>query len=112
LEGSHAEDSYQADTHRKTPLATIIGTASAENSRKLMPGKKPGHPFQIHILETASDMGEVENLQRLVWPGNETDIIPSHFLIAAVNNGGVVIGAFEPGGFQSSFADETLKTTD
>lgn len=74
-----------------------------------MPGKKPGHPYQIHILDSASDMGEVENLQRLVWPGNETDIIPSHFLIAAVDNGAVVIGAYEAGGLQSSFAGENIQ---
>jgi predicted GNAT superfamily acetyltransferase len=74
-----------------------------------MPGKKPGKPFQIHILETAGEFGEVENLQRLVWPGNETDIIPSHLLIAAVSNGGVVIGAYETGGFESSFADGDIK---
>ena len=73
-----------------------------------MSGKKPGNPFQINILETASDMGEVENLQRLVWPGNETDIVPSHFLVAAVSNGGVVIGAYETGGFESSFLDEDI----
>ncbi len=74
-----------------------------------MPGKKSGHPYQIHILDSASAMGEVENLQRLVWPGNETDIIPSHFLVAAVDNGGVVIGAYEPGGLESSFAVEDIQ---
>lgn len=74
-----------------------------------MPGKKTSHPYQIQILESASDMVEVENLQRLVWPGNETDIIPSHLLIAAVDNGGVVIGAYEPGALPSSFAVENIQ---
>jgi predicted GNAT superfamily acetyltransferase len=33
-------------------------------------------------------------LQRDVWPGSETDIVPAHLMITAVHNGGVVVGAF------------------
>ena len=40
-------------------------------------------------------MPAVEQLQREVWPGSETDIVPAHLLITAVHNGGVVLGAFE-----------------
>jgi len=50
-------------------------------------------PF-IKILETPEDMIAVENLQRIVWPGSETDIVPANMLIAAIHNGGLVIGAF------------------
>jgi predicted GNAT superfamily acetyltransferase len=50
--------------------------------------------FTLRILETPADMIAVENLQRLVWPGSETDVIPLHMLVTFAHNGGVVIGAF------------------
>ncbi len=37
----------------------------------------------------------IEELQRLVWPGTDRDIVPDHLLLAAVHNGGLVIGAIE-----------------
>ena len=49
---------------------------------------------QLRILETPEDMQLVEELQRHVWTGNETEIIPAHILLAAIHNGGLVIGAF------------------
>jgi predicted GNAT superfamily acetyltransferase len=36
----------------------------------------------------------VEQLQREVWPGSETDVVPLHMLITVVHNGGLVLGAF------------------
>lgn len=50
--------------------------------------------WNIHVLETPEDMRTVEDLQRDVWPGSETDIVPAHMLITAVHNGGLVLGAF------------------
>jgi predicted GNAT superfamily acetyltransferase len=50
--------------------------------------------WNIHVLETPEEMSAVEDLQRQVWPGSETDIVPAHLLIAAVHNGGLVLGAF------------------
>ena len=50
--------------------------------------------WNIHVLETPEDMAGVEDLQRQVWPGSETDIVPAHLLITAVHNGGLVLGAF------------------
>lgn len=49
----------------------------------------------LHVLDTPQDMAAVEELQRQVWTGNETEIVPVHMLIAAVHNGGLAIGAFE-----------------
>lgn len=40
-------------------------------------------------------MVAVEALQRLVWPGDDTEIVPLHVLVTAAHNGGLVIGAFE-----------------
>lgn len=40
-------------------------------------------------------MVAVEELQRLVWPGNDTEIVPLHMLVTAAHNGGLVIGAFD-----------------
>jgi len=50
--------------------------------------------FQIHLIETPEEMRLVEQLQRDVWPGSETDVVPLHILITAVHNGGIVLGAF------------------
>lgn len=50
--------------------------------------------WMIKILDTIDQLVEVEDLQRIVWPGSETDIVPAHLLITAVHNGGFVLGAF------------------
>ena len=36
----------------------------------------------------------VEDLQRAVWPGSETEVVPAHVFITAIHNGGLVMGAF------------------
>jgi predicted GNAT superfamily acetyltransferase len=51
-------------------------------------------PPTIRVLESAEDMTALEALQRLVWPGSETDVVPAHLLITAVHNGGLVLGGF------------------
>jgi len=50
--------------------------------------------WTLRILTSHEDFEAVEALQRVVWPGSETDIVPAHMLIAAAKNGGLVIGAF------------------
>lgn len=49
----------------------------------------------IKLLESPEDMTLVEELQRAVWPGSETDVVPAHIFITAIHNGGMVIGAFQ-----------------
>jgi len=51
--------------------------------------------LSLRILETPTEMEAVENLERLVWPGSETDVIPSHLLLAVVHGGGLLIGAYD-----------------
>ena len=51
--------------------------------------------WNIQLLEEPDAMAAVEALQRVVWPGSETDVVPAHLLITAVHNGGLVLGAFE-----------------
>lgn len=51
----------------------------------------------IRILETVAEMEELEELQRQVWPGSETDVIPLHLLVTLAHNGGLVLGAYEAG---------------
>jgi predicted GNAT superfamily acetyltransferase len=51
--------------------------------------------IQIRSLETIAEMEWAEDLQRAVWPGSETDIVPAHMLATLAHNGGVVLGAFE-----------------
>jgi len=54
--------------------------------------------WTLHILEDLDDMLPIENLQRLIWPGCETDVVPAHLLRAAVQHGGLLIAAYpEPG---------------
>ena len=48
----------------------------------------------IKILESPEDMTAIEALQRMVWPGSETDVLPAHMLITAIHNGGLVAGAY------------------
>lgn len=51
----------------------------------------------IKLLESPEDMTLVEDLQRAVWHGSETDVVPAHVFITAIHNGGLVIGAFLEG---------------
>lgn len=48
----------------------------------------------IRILETPEEMTWLEDLQRLVWPGSDADILPGHVLLTFAHNGGLVLGAF------------------
>jgi predicted GNAT superfamily acetyltransferase len=50
--------------------------------------------FTIRLLDTPEELRLVEEIQRQVWPGSETDVVPMHMLITAVHNGGLVLGAF------------------
>jgi len=59
----------------------------------------------LRILDNPRDMQAVEELQHVVWSGGETSVIPAHLLIAAVHNGGVLIGAYP---IQESSEDATL----
>lgn len=49
---------------------------------------------EIRILDSISELSKVEELQQIVWPGSDTDVVPAHLLITAVHNGGLVIGAY------------------
>ncbi len=49
----------------------------------------------IRPLTSPEDMALVEDLQRAVWTGNETEVVPAHMLLAVAHAGGVVLGAFE-----------------
>jgi predicted GNAT superfamily acetyltransferase len=53
--------------------------------------------WTIRLVETADEMPGVEALQRLVWPGSETEVIPAHMLLAVVHNGGLALGAYVDG---------------
>ena len=55
---------------------------------------RPMAEWTIHLLETPEEMTAVEALQRQVWTGSETDVIPAHMLLAAAHNGGLALGAF------------------
>jgi predicted GNAT superfamily acetyltransferase len=58
----------------------------------------PVPSYILRILENPADMEAIEVLEREIWSGSETDVIPSHLLLAAVHGGGLVIGAYDPTG--------------
>ena len=64
-------------------------------SESRVPSSTPGSRYQLHIMETPQAMTEVEALQRQIWPGNETDIVPGHLLLTSAHNGGLLIGAYD-----------------
>lgn len=51
--------------------------------------------LQIRTLHTPTEMEQVQDLQRLVWPGSEADVIPVHVLLTFAHNGGLVLGAYD-----------------
>ncbi|MCI0520283.1 MAG: hypothetical protein L0Z70_08515 [Chloroflexi bacterium] len=51
----------------------------------------------LRQLDKPEDMPLVEELQRQVWTGSETEVVPAHVLLTGVHNGGVLVGAFTPG---------------
>ena len=51
--------------------------------------------IKFRRLEGVEDAAQVEEVQRAVWPGNETEVVPAHALLALSENGGVLIGAFD-----------------
>jgi predicted GNAT superfamily acetyltransferase len=62
----------------------------------------PQNNWTLHILDAPDEMMLVEDLQRQVWPGSETDVIPLHILVTAVHNGGLVVGGFSGGAGSST----------
>lgn len=62
----------------------------------------------LRILDKPDEMEAVEQLQSLVWPGSEIDIVPAHMLLAAAHNGGLVIGAFAASPGSVSVSSEEL----
>jgi predicted GNAT superfamily acetyltransferase len=65
--------------------------------------------WTLRILDELADLTSIEDLQRQVWPGCETDIVPAHLILAAVHHGGMLIAAYpEPGESGSSSTAEPL----
>lgn len=50
--------------------------------------------WEIRRLETPDSLQEIEEIQAVIWPGDKHEIVPVHMFQAAINNGGLVLGAF------------------
>jgi predicted GNAT superfamily acetyltransferase len=50
--------------------------------------------WRLSIIDTPEELAEVEALQRVVWPGNDLEVVPAHVLLTAQHNGGLVAGAW------------------
>lgn len=48
----------------------------------------------VRVLETPEEIQTIEALQRLIWRGPESEIVPAHMILATIKNGGLVIGAY------------------
>jgi predicted GNAT superfamily acetyltransferase len=68
--------------------------------------------WTLKILETPDEMKFVEDLERITWPGSETDIIPLHVLVTIAHNGGLVIGAFPKLSLQPDLAKPSSSPKD
>ena len=64
-------------------------------------------PWTLRVLETPEEIAAIEDMQRLVWPGSETDVVPLHILITIARNGGLVFGAFD-----STYDEEHLASVE
>ena len=51
--------------------------------------------IEVRSIDLYEEMVQAEDLQRIVWSGSETDIIPAHLSMPISHNGGVVLGAFD-----------------
>jgi predicted GNAT superfamily acetyltransferase len=51
--------------------------------------------LRIRPLDSIEDFRAAEALQREVWSGSETDVIPLHVLLTVAKGGGLVLGAFD-----------------
>ncbi len=71
--------------------------------------------IEIRSIFLYEEMVQVEDLQRIVWSGSETDIVPAHLTMAISHNGGAVLGAFDQGklvGYLLGFLGTDSKTPD
>jgi len=50
--------------------------------------------IKIKAIESPEDIIQVEEIQRQVWAGSETEVVPAHMLIGIVQHGGILIGAY------------------
>lgn len=71
--------------------------------------------MNVRELTQIDDVRAVEALQREIWPGSETALVPAHLLLTIAQNGGVLLGAFEKGqlvGFVLGFLGEDTGSPD
>ena len=76
------------------------GTAAA--------GAAPAAPaapaFEVRDVEALEHFHQIEEVQREAWGFADKEIVPQSVLLAIRNAGGLVLGAFEPGGRLDGFA--------
>ena len=70
-----------------------------------MSGWRLDNRYQLKILESPEEINAVEELERLVWPGSETEVVPAHMLLAVIHNGGLIIGAYDVGAQAATSAE-------
>lgn len=56
---------------------------------------KDSNSIVLKALKNAEEIRPVEELQRLVWTGSETEVVPMHMLMTIARNDGLLIGAYD-----------------
>jgi predicted GNAT superfamily acetyltransferase len=60
-----------------------------------LPDRRPADSrWSLRTLHTPEEMAAVEALQRIIWPGDDLEVVPAHVLLTAAHNGGLAAGAF------------------
>jgi len=65
--------------------------------------------WSLRILDDFEELTLVEDLQRKIWHGSDADIVPAHMLHAAIQNGGLLIGAFNATGQEENPQDKAAE---
>jgi predicted GNAT superfamily acetyltransferase len=51
--------------------------------------------IKIRFIDHPEELSAVEELQAIVWPGSDIEVIPAHLLLSAIDAGGILLGAFD-----------------
>ena len=55
---------------------------------------KDADSLELKVLQNADEIKPVEELQKLIWPGSDLEVVPMHMLVTVAQNSGLLIGAF------------------
>jgi predicted GNAT superfamily acetyltransferase len=57
--------------------------------------EKDQESIELRVLQNAEEIKPVEELQKLVWPGSDVEVVPLHMLVSVAQNSGLLVGAYD-----------------